>query len=185
MGRSGLGKANNPAESTWRDALPPRWILWASLAVFGGLPLSCCIITGWRDFQDNQLYDIARRLGGSTGVMPGAAGWDGAGISCQIDLELTGTTTGDADFNQIARLPAFVRVVSVSLRGTKITDATLDLLKEIIESESPPNGPRLRAVDLTDTSVTEAKVLDLGRRRPWTDFAYGSSKSANHTRGPR
>lgn len=141
----------------------------------------CCVNTMRREAEFQRLYSEAVRLGGSANVPPGDAGWDGLGITTYIHLDLSGTKAGDADLERLVHLPAFARVHSISLAGTRVTDAALDLLERQLESETPSDGIGLSHVDLTDTSVTEAKVESLGKTRPWKDFRYGPSKSPKHT----
>jgi hypothetical protein len=153
------------------------------LGLLAVLPVTCCIVTAKRQAEFDQLHEEARLVGGDAHVPPGDAGWDGLGITTYIALSL-GAQAGDADLERLSRLPAFTRVHALSLRGTKVTDASLGLLIREFNREPPSDGIGLSRVDLTDTAVTEAELRSLLKKIPtWKSVLYGSSKSPVDSRG--
>ena len=153
------------------------------LSIVVAKPLACGITTLNRQAEDDRLYDAAARLGGSATVPPGAVDWEGLGYSAELDLDLRGTKTSDADFEQLTRLPGFARVVHIDLQGTKITDATMDLLKTHIAMSVASKWRGITSLDVTDTAVTVEAVRSFGIIPPWPNITYGSRNSPSYSRG--
>ncbi len=87
-------------------------------------------------------------------------------------LDLSRTAVTDRGLASISRCCPN----SLNLSGTRVTDATLALIER--QAKTSPN----RSIDLTDTQVTEKRVLDLAKSCWMIYISYGSSKSPSHTR---
>jgi hypothetical protein len=129
-----------------------RFPLLCCLGLFAIWPATCGINTFRRTSEEKQLYEEARKLGGSSRIYEGDVEVTVIEISGNIDLDLSGTNTNDADLTSLMKLPAFARVTSLSLAGAPITDKGVASLE---------GAPRLHSLDLSRTAVTDECLVSI------------------------
>jgi hypothetical protein len=95
-----------------------------------------------------------------------------------------GAQAGDAELERLSRLPAFTRVHALSLRATKVIDASLGLLMREYNQEPHADGIGLSRVDLRDTALTDAELRSFLKKIPtWRSVLCGSTKAPVDARG--